>query len=53
MKAYVASAEGEAVTGTLDASGADSFTLGGTLTVLENQVGGIYAGTFDVTIDYN
>lgn len=53
MKAYVASAIGEAVTGTLSAAGTDSFTLGGTLTVKAAQVGGIYAGTFNVTVDYN
>ncbi len=53
MLAYVASESANAVTGTLDASGDDSFTLGGTLTVQANQVGGVYAGTFDVTVDYN
>jgi len=53
MLAFVASESAIAVTGTLDASGDDSFTLGGTLTVQANQVGGVYAGTFDVTVDYN
>jgi len=43
----------DAITSTLDASGNDSFTLGGTLTVKASQLGGIYAGTFNVTVDYN
>lgn len=53
MLAYVASASANSVTGTLDAAGDDSFTLGGTLNVQAAQIGGIYAGTFDVTVDYN
>jgi hypothetical protein len=43
----------DAIVSTLSASGTDNFTLGGTLTVLANQVAGVYAGTFDVTVDYN
>jgi hypothetical protein len=43
----------DAVTSTLTSSGTDSFTLGGTLTIKAAQLGGIYAGTFDVTVDYN
>ncbi len=53
MLAFVASESANAVTGTLDAAGTDSFTLGGTLNVQADQVGGIYAGTFDVTVEYN
>jgi hypothetical protein len=43
----------DAVTSTLSATGTDSFTVGGTLTIAPSQEGGIYAGTFNVTIDYN
>lgn len=43
----------ESVTGTLDAGGNDSFTLGGTLTVAAAQPAGLYEGTFDVTVAYN
>ena len=46
-------ASSDATTSTLDASGNDSFTVGATLTVKANQLGGIYAGTFDVSVDYN
>lgn len=53
MKARFNGAGADAVTSTLSTSGTDSFTLGGTLTVKANQVGGIYAGTFNVSIDYN
>ncbi len=43
----------DAVTSYLSAPGADSFTLGGTLHVEANQIAGVYAGTFTVTVDYN
>lgn len=43
----------DAVVSTLSAGGTDNFTLGGTLTVTAAQIGGIYAGTFPVTVDYN
>jgi hypothetical protein len=43
----------DAVTSKLSATGTDSFTLGGTLTVPSTPVAGIYAGTFNVTVDYN
>lgn len=43
----------DAVTSTLSATGTDSFTVGGTLTVGASQTGGVYAGTFNVTVDYN
>ncbi len=35
-----------------DASGADAFTVGGTLTVGSAQIPGVYTGTFDVTVAY-
>lgn len=53
MKARFNGAVADAVTSSLDSDGTDSFTLGGTLNVGANQVGGIYAGTFDVSVDYN
>jgi hypothetical protein len=43
----------DATTSTLSTNGTDNFTLGGTLTVAASQVAGIYAGTFNVTVDYN
>jgi len=42
-----------AATSVLSDTGADSFIVGGTLTVTVAQAGGIYAGTFPVTVDYN
>jgi hypothetical protein len=53
MTARFNGAAADAITSTLAADGTDSFTLGGTLTVQANQVGGQYAGTFQVSIDYN
>ncbi|WP_438728481.1 DUF4402 domain-containing protein [Parasphingorhabdus sp. DH2-15] len=38
---------------TLDGTGAASFTVGGVLTVADNQASGDYSGQFDVTVDYN
>ena len=43
----------DAVVSTLSATGTDNFTVGGTLTVTAAQAGGVYAGTFPVTVDYN
>jgi len=37
---------------TLDATGAGSFAVGGTLTVAANQAEGVYTGTFNVTANY-
>jgi hypothetical protein len=37
----------------LSQDGLDSFTVGGTLTVGPSQEPGIYAGTFNVSVDYN
>lgn len=53
MKARFSGASADAVTSALNAAGDDSFTLGGTLTVKPSQEGGVYAGTFNVSIDYN
>ncbi len=53
MTARFNGAGSDAITSTLASDGTDSFTLGGTLTVQSAQVGGIYAGTFDVSVDYN
>ena len=43
----------DAVVSTLSATGTDSFTVGGTLAVKAGQGTGIYAGSFDVSVDYN
>ena len=54
MKARFTNTPGiDATTSTLDNAGNDSFTVGGTLTVNASQLGGIYAGQFDVSVDYN
>lgn len=39
--------------GTLDASGKQTFYVGGTLTVKADQKAGTYSGNFDVTVNYN
>jgi hypothetical protein len=39
--------------GTLDASGAQTLYVGGTLNVAPGQAAGVYTGTFDVTVTYN
>jgi heptaprenylglyceryl phosphate synthase len=53
MKARFNGEDADATTSTLAANGTDSFTLGGTLNVQENQIGGQYSGTFQVSVDYN
>ena len=53
FKAYVTSKTAEAVTGTLNGTGHDGFTVGATLNVLATNIGGIYSGTYPVTVDYN
>jgi hypothetical protein len=53
MSARFNGASSDATTSTLTSSGTDSFTVGGTLTIKANQLGGIYAGTFPVSVDYN
>lgn len=41
------------VTSKLNASGEDSFKVGGTLTIPADKSPGIFAGSFDVSVDYN
>jgi hypothetical protein len=53
LKARFKDALGDAITSKLSQTGTDSFTVGGTLTVAASQTPGVYAGTFDVTVDYN
>ncbi|MEI6679115.1 MAG: DUF4402 domain-containing protein [Mariniphaga sp.] len=53
LKAKFNATGADAVTSTLNGSGAGNFKVGGTLTVAASQLGGIYAGTFDVSVDYN
>ena len=43
---------GASIQGTLDNSGDASFLVGGTIPFSSNQVIGVYAGTYDVTVDY-
>ncbi|MBL4561484.1 MAG: DUF4402 domain-containing protein [Labilibaculum sp.] len=40
-------------TSLLSGTGTDNFAIGGLLTVKAAQLAGVYAGTFDVTVDYN
>lgn len=42
-----------AATSLLNTDGEDDFSVGGTLTVPATPVGGVYAGTFDTSVDYN
>jgi len=53
MKARFDGAGADAIVSTLSSSGTDSFTVGGTLNINADQLGGIYAGTFNVTVEYN
>jgi hypothetical protein len=46
-------ANGDATTSALAPDGTDSFTLGATLTVGNNQKAGVYTGTFPISVDYN
>ncbi|NBC36915.1 DUF4402 domain-containing protein [Novosphingobium sp. FSY-8] len=39
--------------GTLSASGAASFTVGGTLTVAGTEPAGVYTGSYNATVTYN
>ncbi|MEO1730159.1 MAG: DUF4402 domain-containing protein [Pseudomonadota bacterium] len=39
--------------GTLDGSGAATFSVGGVLTVAGGESAGTYTGTYDVTVTYN
>jgi hypothetical protein len=53
MTARFNGAVSNATTSTLASNGTDSFTLGATLNIQENQIGGQYSGTFQVSVDYN
>lgn len=43
----------DAVTSKLSDAGTDSFTVGGRLNIAADQIGGIYSGSYDVSVDYN
>ena len=51
--AHPASAGADGLGGTLNGSGADSFTVGATLELGNAQPFGIYAGTFNIAVNYN
>ena len=53
LLARTASAGVNGLTGTLNGSGADSFTIGGTLNVAAAQTAATYSGNFSVTVAYN
>jgi hypothetical protein len=53
FKARFLGANSDAITSKLSEAGTDSFTVGATLISIASQNPGIYAGSFDVTIDYN
>ena len=53
LTAHFNGASADAITSTLSGSGTDNFTVGGTLTIATSQLPGIYAGAFNVTVDYN
>lgn len=53
LKARFLNAGSDDITSTLSTTGADSFTIGGTLTVKAGQAAGQYTGSFLVSIDYN
>jgi len=46
-------APADALTSKLSETGTDRFVVGATLTSMASQNAGIYAGTFNVSIDYN
>jgi hypothetical protein len=51
--AIVTSPAAGSATGLLDASGAQTLYVGGTLTVAGTQTPGTYTGTYSVTVEYN
>jgi hypothetical protein len=53
MKARFNGATSDSVTSTIASDGKDSFSLGATLTVQENQIIGQYSGQYVVSVDYN
>ena len=53
MKARFNDASSDSVTSTISSEGTDSFSLGATLTLQENQIFGQYSGQYEVTVNYN
>ena len=53
MKARFNDAASDSVTSTISSEGTDSFSLGATLTLQENQIFGQYSGQYEVTVNYN
>ena len=53
IKARFNGADTDATTSTISEKGTDSFALGATLNVQENQIFGQYAATYNVSVDYN
>lgn len=53
LLARSASTGTDGLNGTLNSSGTDSFTIGGTLNVAAAQPAAVYTGTFNVTVAYN
>ena len=53
MKARFNGATSDSITSTIASDGKDSFSLGATLTVQENQIIGQYSGQYVVSVDYN
>lgn len=53
VNGFTALATSSATAPKLNGSGADSFVVGATLELEANQQAGVYAGTFDVTVNYN
>jgi hypothetical protein len=53
MKARFNDAASDSVTSTISSEGTDSFSLGATLTVQENQILGQYSGQYEVSVNYN
>ncbi|HEY4616699.1 MAG TPA: DUF4402 domain-containing protein [Flavobacterium sp.] len=53
LKTYVASVGDDTTTAGTLLTGSDTFKLGGILNVTGTQVAGVYAGVYNVTVDYN
>jgi hypothetical protein len=53
LKARFNGKSADAIISTLSATGTDSFAVGGKLNIKAAQIAGDYAGTFNVSVDYN
>ena len=53
MRARFNGADSDDTTSSIASNGTDSFTLGATLNVQENQILGQYAGTYNISVNYN